>query len=322
MRLFSVITPVFNSYNLMGRYFRSFEKQTYKNFELIIVDDCSTDNSYEQLVSFSQKTSLTIKVVRTKVNSGPGVARNIGLANATGEWFTYVDNDDWVDFQLFERMNQLIEENEINCVVYNYYVANGKHKVESQSVYYGNEGLIPVTDAIVAVRNHTWGKFYRMICCKHVSFPPLMTAEDVAYVSQAIAACGNCYYLKDHLYYYYQRTNSISNKSRYGVNNMLMAYKILWDKLGTDYSDALEEKSIPDCLYSGVKILCNEGCCRSDIIKYIDNYETKVANWWNYPIVRSIGRSKYVFLWLIKHRIINGLRFLSWIHRTIIKIKF
>ncbi|PWX16163.1 hypothetical protein CYK66_10230 [Clostridium perfringens] len=101
---YSIITPMYNSFNYMKRFFESFENQTMKNFEIIIIDDCSSDGSYQKLLEFIKTIKLNIKVLKTSKNSGPGNARNMGIKAAKGEWITFVDNDDWVDKCLLEKV--------------------------------------------------------------------------------------------------------------------------------------------------------------------------------------------------------------------------
>ena len=91
----------------MEKYFESFLEQKYTNFELILIDDSSTDDSYEKLKKYASTSTLNIKIFQTEKNSGPGLARNIGIEKATGEWITFVDNDDWVTEDFFDAIEQL-----------------------------------------------------------------------------------------------------------------------------------------------------------------------------------------------------------------------
>ena len=87
---YSIVTPMYNSFSLMKRYFASLCRQTCKNFEVIIVDDCSSDGSYEELCKYAEVSPLTIRVFKTEKNGGPGIARNIGMDAARGEWITFM----------------------------------------------------------------------------------------------------------------------------------------------------------------------------------------------------------------------------------------
>ena len=88
----SVIIPVYNGRNYLPDIVKCLQKQTCKDMEIIIVNDGSTDNSYELAVKLAE-TDDRIKVL-TQPNRGPGAARNTGLQAATGEYITFVDADD------------------------------------------------------------------------------------------------------------------------------------------------------------------------------------------------------------------------------------
>jgi glycosyltransferase involved in cell wall biosynthesis len=115
--------------------------QKYKNFEVIIVDDCSTDGSWEKLQNYVKEVPLSITLLQAERNSGPGKARNIGLDNVQGEWVTFIDSDDWVDNLFFEKINNVIEKEHVNCVIYDYNTwLDGKTGV-ARSMYINKPGL-------------------------------------------------------------------------------------------------------------------------------------------------------------------------------------
>jgi glycosyltransferase involved in cell wall biosynthesis len=308
----------------MGRYFASLEEQTNTNFEVIIIDDCSTDDSYNSLIDYKASTSLNLRVEKLNENGGPGVARNKGVEIAQGEWVTFIDNDDWVCPDFIESLSRIVANKPIGCVVFDYYTKSDKHATISRSMYYGEEGYVELKDAIISVRNHTFGKAYKLKSLRdeNIYFPPLRTAEDMAFVPQALVACDNIYYLNKPLYYYYQRSNSISNKSKFGVGNTLKAYEILDMSIGGKYPKELKEKSVVDKLYCGVKTLCNEKYSTKDIKSYIIDYNTYNPDWWEAPILKHIGKAKRAFLYFVKARFILGVRFLSMLHRFMIRNQF
>lgn len=105
-RLVSIIVPVYNSEKFLNRCIDSILAQTYQNFELILVDDGSTDSSLKMCNIYS-KNDKRIKVI-TISNSGPSVARNIGLSKAKGELIQFIDSDDYIDQHMINSMVQAI----------------------------------------------------------------------------------------------------------------------------------------------------------------------------------------------------------------------
>lgn len=98
--LVSIITPVYNAESFLFETINAVVNQTYQNWELILVDDCSTDNSEELIKKLSEDESR-IKYIKLLENSGAAVARNTGIANAVGRYIAFLDSDDlWVENKL------------------------------------------------------------------------------------------------------------------------------------------------------------------------------------------------------------------------------
>ena len=99
--LISVILPVYNVQQYLEKCIESVVNQTYKNLEIILIDDGSTDMSGKICDEFAEKDGR-IKVIHSK-NGGVSAARNIGLDIATGEYIGFVDSDDWIESQMYEN---------------------------------------------------------------------------------------------------------------------------------------------------------------------------------------------------------------------------
>jgi glycosyltransferase involved in cell wall biosynthesis len=111
MELVSIITPSFNSEKFIAETIHSVQNQSYSNWEMIIVDDCSTDKTISIVEYFANKDHR-IKVYKLEKNSGTGVARNTGLEKATGKYIAFLDADDlWKPKKLEIQINFLINNN-------------------------------------------------------------------------------------------------------------------------------------------------------------------------------------------------------------------
>jgi glycosyltransferase involved in cell wall biosynthesis len=114
--MISVIIPVYNVENFIGLCLQSFDKQTYKDFEVIIINDGSTDNSLKEINYFKEKGKINISVIN-QVNQGVSKARNVGIENAQGEYLCFVDSDDMVDSHYLENMIQAIQQSECEVCI-------------------------------------------------------------------------------------------------------------------------------------------------------------------------------------------------------------
>lgn len=316
---FSIITPQFNSFDLMDKYFDSLLNQTVKDFELIIVDDCSTDGSWEELQEYVKNCPLNITLLQAEKNSGPGNARNMGIAAAKGEWITFVDNDDWVSTDLLEKVDTVIKRENVNCVIFDYYTwLDGKTGI-AHSMYIDKGGWKSISDCVISVRNHTVGKFYKLAKCAGVRFPNIRRCEDVAYVTQAIASCGNAYYLNEPLYYYRQRPTSLSNNSKMDHYDMVHAFSILEEKFLKDYPLEMKNKSVTDILYGALLMQCKAGKSNKEILDYIKSYEQKYPEWWECKIIKYLGKPKMAFLKFVQWHCIPGIKLIAFFHSFLIK---
>lgn len=307
---YSIITPMYNSFSLMERYFDSLKNQTFKDFEVIIVDDSSTDDSFQQAKNYAAGSELSITVLKTEQNAGPGNARNIGMDAARGEWITFVDNDDWVEYTILEEIDKAVSQNNTNCVIYDYYTTDGENASVARSMYCGEEGTVSMSDCMKFVRNHSIGKFYKRVNCReaNIRFPEFRRCEDVAFVIRAIDACGSAYYLKKPFYYYYQRPSSLSNNAKLDHMDMVKAFTVLEESLGNKYPEELKEKSVTDILYGALLMMCKAGKSKKEIKEYIEAYEKKYPEWWKCQIINHLGRAKRMFLKAAKMRMIFAMK--------------
>ena len=124
--LISVITPVYNSEDLVGKTIQSVLDQTYENWELILVDDGSTDSSGDICDHFAEKDAR-IRVIH-KPNGGVSSARNVGLAAAEGEYITWLDSDDWFANDMLESTLSAAREYNVSAVLCNYENVSAKGK--------------------------------------------------------------------------------------------------------------------------------------------------------------------------------------------------
>lgn len=156
----SVIVPVYNVEKYIGRCIESIQKQTLTDWELILVDDCSPDNSIEIIQEYEKKDSRII-VKRHDVNHGPMIARRWGDAIASGEYITYCDGDDMLPDNALELLYNTALETGADIVSGNmtYISINGSKKVFKSTLKYGN-------DRISAFKSLLRGDLHHNLCSK------------------------------------------------------------------------------------------------------------------------------------------------------------
>lgn len=125
--LVSIITPVYNAERFLSDTIKSVQNQTYKNWEILLIDDCSKDNS-AQIIKEFQKYDNRIKYIKLKKNSGASVSRNEGIRNAKGRFIAFVDSDDiWKPEKLEIQIKYMLKENlGVTFTSYRYMKENGE----------------------------------------------------------------------------------------------------------------------------------------------------------------------------------------------------
>lgn len=125
--LVSIVIPIYRTEQYLNRCIQSVVNQTYKNLEIILVDDGSPDNCPKMCEEWAQKDSR-IKVVH-KVNAGLGMARNTGIDHATGEYICFFDSDDYVELDTIEHAYAAAKQNDADLVCFGMRFVNSKGKI-------------------------------------------------------------------------------------------------------------------------------------------------------------------------------------------------
>ena len=216
----TVIVPVYNVEHYLDKCLHSLINQTYKNLEIIVINDGSTDNSGIICQEYAQEDNRIIYI--EKENGGQSEARNMGLDRMTGSYVTFVDSDDWVELDYVETLYQKITEYQADIAVGNYYSFN-----ETEGMYYfhifGDSYYEKVYDNVSIFENFyesehmknfslicVGGKLYKADLFRELRFEVGKLGED-GYLNQKIYLLAEkTIYLNAGLYVYRQREGSSS----------------------------------------------------------------------------------------------------------------
>lgn len=182
MRKISVIIPVYNVEKYLIDCLESVVSQTYKNLEIIIVNDGSTDCSGDISDEYEKKDER-IRVVHQK-NMGLSGARNTGIDMATGEYITFLDSDDYLEIDILEKLVKILEKNKSDIAVagINFCNEQGKTLYEQKSKgikkYVGKNQLYNLLTSN-EINTMAWGKLYRISLFKDLRYPLHKYHEDV-----------------------------------------------------------------------------------------------------------------------------------------------
>lgn len=214
--LISVIVAAYNIEDYIERGVTSILKQTYRNLEIILVDDGSTDRSGSICDKMAQNDKRVITI--HKENGGPADARNAGIAVAKGSYIGFVDGDDWIDEDMYEKMLAALSEQQADIAICRYRQVH-KDFTEDQSVnrvivFEGQEALQYYVEERKEydIQNAAWNKLYRREILENVSFPAGKWYEDIMFATAALSRASRCVYLDTACYnYIIDREGSIMN---------------------------------------------------------------------------------------------------------------
>ncbi len=213
----SVIIPVYNAQEYLRRCLDSVINQTLKDIEIICVNDCSTDSSLQILEEYALKHK-NLKVIDCKVNGGESVARNIGLENVAGEYLAFVDNDDAIDLDFFEKLYNKAKAEDAD-------IARGEaHYVSYDGKSFINKDHIKRTARNKFYFSNDWwcGIFKTSLIKKHEIklLPGFYISSDVIFLIKAVTYANRVATVADVYYHHYDRENS-------GFSKFLTKEKIL-----------------------------------------------------------------------------------------------
>lgn len=214
MSKISVIVPIYNIEKFLPRCLDSILSQTYRNLEIILVDDGSIDCSGEIADQYEKKDSR-IKVIH-QVNSGVSVARNRGLDHATGDYIGFVDGDDYVEPDMYETLMQIINEHHVDIAHCGYqmvypsrvdYYYNSGEKIKLSH----DEGLLELLKG-TRVEPGLWNKLYKAELFKQIRLPIGVTeTEDLLCNFEVFLLADTSFFYDVSKYHYILRSGSATS---------------------------------------------------------------------------------------------------------------
>lgn len=237
----SVIVPIYNVEEYLAECLDSLISQTYQNLELILVNDGSKDSSYQIAKKYALKDER-IKLY-TKENGGLSDARNFGIKKATGKYLGFIDSDDKPFYNQFERLHQMIVENNSDISMCSFVRSTDELSNEPLSIKTYEINDIYDDIMLDKINAHVWDKLYKKELFDDIEFPYRLHFEDLAVFYKIAFKIKKMTISNEQLYYYrVDRDDSITqNKKNFLFNGICIA-KIYRDKTKFSYENNLEVK--------------------------------------------------------------------------------
>jgi len=237
----SIIIPIYNSENYLTKCLDSVCNQTYKNLEIICIDDGSVDRSGDIVDTFAKK-DLRIKAIHQD-NKGESHARNVGLKLMTGDYVGFMDCDDWIESEMYETMLVAADEFNVDIVASGWYkdtdICSNEVKNElfvPEYMKFSKDKLLEYIYKRDSYRafSYMWDKLYKRELFYNKNKNILLFDEnlklggDVLYLALLAINANNAIYVDKSFYHYYQRSNSTFHTQNINIRkDILRAYSMV-----------------------------------------------------------------------------------------------
>lgn len=223
----SVIVPAYNREEKIERCIDSLLVQTYPHMEIIIINDGSTDGTKEILDRYEKEYRDKLVVIHTE-NQGVSEARNEGLRVRTGDYIGFVDSDDYIDKDMYQKLIEKAEENEYDLVACETMALYPHKEMQiSSAIETGQDNKKLLIDAYAVL----WNKIYKSELLNEIEFKKAVWYEDVLFLYKLYPRCKKVASIPDIGYYYVQNEGSIT----YTYNEKLYQLIQNWDDILTYY---------------------------------------------------------------------------------------
>ena len=293
----SVIVPCFNCASTVEKTLDSLAAQTLKGIELVVINDGSTDNTLKVLQNWKDSHPDINMALYSKENEGIAETRNFGVAKVTGEYFGFLDSDDYTAPEMFEEMYTLARENDLELVISDFYWKNSKGEtLQKEGPYEAGPDMMVKLFAVL------WNKIYRtdFIRSLDVVFPKGDRYEDACYLYCLTPHLSKIGFTDKAYVRYVQQEGSITHNNNDQVKNMIHVFQIILQYhkdhgFYERYRDALEYIHIKfflgNSFLRSAKIEDKEDR-RNTIRMGWDLLNSEFPDWHKNPYLKSLGGMK------------------------------
>lgn len=212
---FSIITPVYNAGSLIKPLIVSLNKQTYKNFELILVDDNSREELAIETKEILKEADFNYKYIKNERNIGAGESRNRGIVESKGDYLLFVDADDYVSAELLAKIQKVLCGGDFDVVLFNLERINNKKQKRIKTLCGCRSGVVEKDKVLLYSSNCVAGKCIKreIILENGIKFPNIVRYEDWVFNCRCFSNSKSFYYDDESLYFYVDNPNSVVNKN-------------------------------------------------------------------------------------------------------------
>ena len=315
----TIVIPCYNVAKYIKRCIDSLVGQSFQKFKVILVDDKSTDDTYQYLLQLQATSGLDIMVLQNSCNSGPAVSRNKGILEADTKYITFCDSDDWYEPDFLKTMVSLLEDNAADMAFCGYKVVDEHGNSQSRPVY-NRSGLISREEAFCLDADSLCMLMVKTDIMKDTLLPDLRNGEDVATVPLLMAKAHKYAISNKCLYNYFRRSDSASEKPTMKVvDSLVCSYRYVQENFPDEYIKEKEFLGIKNLLYSTIITLFSCSNDKRTAKELLNEFETIYPNWKNNPYITSLRIYKKVILRMVSLKLFGVVRLVAILRNVIFR---
>ena len=296
----SVIVPIYNVEKYLPKCLDSLINQTLDDIEIILVNDGSTDNSGNIAKEYKAKYNDKF-IYLEKENGGLSDARNFGIPYAKGEYIAFLDSDDYIEEDAYEKMYEKVKKEDADYIECDFIWEYPNKQIIDKRIEY-----IDKKDMVAKVRVVAWNKLIKreLIIKNNITFPKGLRYEDIEFTYKLIPFLQKVSYIDKPFVHYVQRNNSIANVQNEKtadifiiLDNVEKYYKE--KNLYDEYKEQIEYNYARYLLCSSLKTMCKVGdkAKRKELIKKSwEKLNSKYPKWHKNNILKSMHTGKSLYM--------------------------
>ncbi len=308
--LFSLIVPVYNVADYLPSCMESLQHQDFTDYEIILVDDGSTDGKSGALCDEYAASFPNVRVIHQE-NGGLGAARNTGLEHASGEYVFFIDSDDYIADNTLSILSRAIQQYAADMLVFTFQYVHGQAytPAEPNSVPTHAPLRLSSNPGLLLEPPSAWARVCRrsLFLDHGIRFPGRVWYEDLRTTPKCLYYAKDVVYLPNALYFYVQREGSIMHSASTRRNLEILdaledLHQFFSDKpVSSAFSDALCYLDVNNCLMAAQRVLMADP--GADYLPQFLNYVRRTnPDYRQNPLLPQLGKKKLLVLRLLEQR--------------------
>lgn len=317
----SVVIPCYNCAQYLPKCFEALRNQTYKNFDVICVDDCSKDTTVDVINGYITNEVLSIKLLRNETNRGPAYSRKRAILESTADFICFCDSDDWYDDNFLSLLVKSQKDNDSDLVACGIKRVLDNGIIIRHPMLIDDENLENKKEWLVSNLKSLCKLMIRRSIVSEIAFPNIRNGEDMAIIPLMIIKAKRFSCVPDCIYNYYCRSNSASkNTSKAVLNSLLDSFNHIRKNIPEEYNNEIEFIGIRNYVYGALLNNYRGGFNRSEGRSIVKIFTIMYPQWGKNKYVKRLNLFKRNLVFFAKYNIHFPIYIMAQIHKIFYSI--